>query len=852
MVDRTGEHRSPLEGLVCATARFRDERVECMGVVVGDCRVLVVVPRHWASAASFGVRFPGDARELACQTLLAECDGEVSWALLDCPGASRVRALLLDEEVRAGADCHIFQRVGLEPVVVPGRMSYMATVDPVQAPLMVRPAEVVQLDAVAGSPCLVNRHVVGLLTGRCQAGRAHMLTVIPSALIVDRCMRLGATAGLFTLSPSRNRVEPPPWPRHPPAMVGWYEPGLLVTTAISMIISKVFGEYDDRRAMEGGSAAHYEHALSPAGDGGEALWLDYVADTGDGFDATYAVASAVSLPWLPLRAPDGTWEATQRGHVLIFGGDQVYPLATPGDYQRRFVAPFRLAATGGAPRINDPLESVHPWSRLPPGVAADVLPNFDPRTPWRPDKEFIGADDGVAPVERTPPRLPWVLALPGNHDWYDNLVQFMKIFASGERFAEWNPVQSRSYFLKKLPWGWWIFGVDVQLTGDLDPAQLRYFLDWVDAMRPGDKAILCVPEPHWLDDPGRAPRVYLNVLETALENGGHLKLTLAGDLHHYRRHEDAQGRQKIVAGGGGAFLHATHPTAAIETLPRRPRSERKKPLQVADFTLKKSFPSSATSRRLAFLNLFFPLLNWGFTAFLGALYLLASWLLVPGPGPNSAQFASASLHTYSPSELGEVLRMMTNTALINPLAGLYLLALVAGIRSLSNTPSGLYNWVAGILHGLIHVVCVFITTWLVAWLTVVVLKLEVRSTAQLLVGAPLTAVAGGLLGGLVMGLYLWGSSTFFGLHQNEAFSSIRNADWKCFLRLKFTPDSVTIYPVGFRSVPRTWKPRKGDHGPARWPAAPVSTRPFLIEAPLVLHFGASAPPYPAPNHSGPS
>ncbi|MEZ4466831.1 MAG: hypothetical protein R3F43_20885 [bacterium] len=717
-------------------------------------------------------------------------------------------------------------------------MAYMATVDPVQAPLAVRPAErVPHPEVLTGSPCLVGGAVVGLLTGKTAAGRPHMLCVLPMGAVMDRCAPLGERAGVaITHAASRCRLPPPPWPRWRPGMVGWYNPGPLVATAVNMVISKTFGTFDDRRSVEGSAAAHYEHALAPVSEASTELWVDYVADTGDGFDSTYAVASAVSLPHLPLRHPTGEWEATKRGHVLVFGGDQVYPMATALDYYRRFITPFRLAAAGDQPRPSDALETVHPWSRLPSDAPPDALPGYDPRAPWSPDREFVGADDGVAPVDRMPPRLPWVVALPGNHDWYDNLVQFMKIFASGERFAEWNPVQSRSYFVKKLPFRWWIFGVDIQLTGDIDQDQLRYMLDWVDALRPGDQVILCIPEPTWLDTGGPEHRRYLSVLERALEEGGHLRLWLAGDLHHYRRHEGVDGRQKIVAGGGGAFLHATHPTKPIEVLPRRGRKAAPAPLQPGEYGLKASFPSPRASRILALRNLLFPFLNWRFGGFLGALYVVAAWLLAPEPG--NTNFEPNRLHTLGIGQVGEVVRMMGEVALINPVAGLFLLAIVGGIRMLSNTPSPLYNNIAGLVHGLTHVLAIFATVWFVSWLTVAVMGLTPRQPVQLLLGAPMVGLLGALVGGGLMGLYLWISSTFFGLHQNEAFSSIRNPDWKCFLRLKITAESLTIYPVGFRRVPHTWKPRKGRSGPLRWPWPVIPTRPFLIEAPIVL----KAPP----------
>ncbi|MCA9525420.1 MAG: hypothetical protein KC549_03875, partial [Myxococcales bacterium] len=637
---------------------------------------------------------------------------------------------------------------------------------------------------------------------------------------------------VLTHTAARCRLPPPPWPRWRPSMVGWYDPGPLVATAVNMVISKTFGTFDDRRAVEGSKLAQYEHALAPAASTADTLWVDYVADTGDGFDSTFAVASAVSLPHLPLRQPDGRWVATKRGHMLVFGGDQVYPLATAHDYYRRFITPFRLAAAGDQVRPGDDLESVHPWSRLPSDAPPDALPGYDPRAPWHPDREFVGADDGVDPIDRQPPRLPWVVALPGNHDWYDNLVQFMKIFASGERFAEWNPVQSRSYFVKKLPFQWWIFGVDIQLTGDIDQDQLRYMLDWVDALRPGDHVILCIPEPAWLDRDGGAHRRYLQVLERALEEGDHLQVWLAGDLHHYRRHEDTRGRQKIVAGGGGAFLHATHPTKPIEVLPPRGRKAAPAPLQDGEFGLRESFPTPRVSRILALRNLLFPFLNWRFGGFLGSLYLIAAWLLVPAPG--NTRFQPNRLHTLGFAEVGQVLQTMVEVALGNPLAGLFLLGLIGGIRAMSNTPSALYNNIAGLLHGVAHVLAVFATVWFTSWLTVAVFGMVPRGTPQLMLGAPLVALFGAMVGGGLFGLYLWISSTFFGLHQNEAFSSIRNPDWKCFLRLQITAESLTIYPVGFRRVPRTWKPRRGRGGPMRWPWPVIPTRPFLIEAPIVI------------------
>ena len=62
-------------------------------------------------------------------------------------------------------------------------------------------------------------------------------------------------------------------------------------------------------------------------------------------------------------------------------------------------------------------------------------------------------------------------------------------------------------------------------------------------------------------------------------------------------------------------------------------------------------------------------------------------------------------------------------------------------------------------------------------------------------------VLGGLLGALVFAIYL---SLAYGLgkvNYDWVFSSQRIADYKCFLRMRFEPDKLTIYPIGLDSVP---------------------------------------------------
>ena len=100
--------------------------------------------------------------------------------------------------------------------------------------------------------------------------------------------------------------------------VRWLAPGELVRTAIKVVLSSVFADYADRREVQAALPVTAV-ALAPDGDGG--LWLDHVADLGDGFDPTYTVALLIAAdrlevgpptkPAPPLTASPG-WSSAER------------------------------------------------------------------------------------------------------------------------------------------------------------------------------------------------------------------------------------------------------------------------------------------------------------------------------------------------------------------------------------------------------------------------------------------------------------------------------------------------------------------------------------------------------------
>jgi hypothetical protein len=108
---------------------------------------------------------------------------------------------------------------------------------------------------------------------------------------------------------------------------------------------------------------------------GREVWIDFVADTGDDHDVSQAVARMIFTEY----AVDdgGKRRLLPRGDILLFGGDTAYPVATGEEIARRVVAP---------------------WN--------EVL------------------------RERPAGETRVLLGIPGNHDWYDGLDGFGRLFRS--------------------------------------------------------------------------------------------------------------------------------------------------------------------------------------------------------------------------------------------------------------------------------------------------------------------------------------------------------------------------------------------------------------------------------------
>jgi hypothetical protein len=511
------------------------------------------------------------------------------------------------------------------------------------------------------------------------------------------------------------------------SMVGWYDPRVLAHSGYQVAIANIFGRHSDTRLIEA-LASQPQNEFDYSGAPGD-FWFDYAADIGDGWNSTFAIADAMARPELSLDH-GGTIEQTSSGRVLIFGGDEVYPYPTRSEYETRTETPYRLAHAGRG----------------------------------RPD----------------------VFAIPGNHDWYDSLVAFSRTFCRPERgFAGCPTRQTRSYFALKLPANWWLLAIDLQLGADLDEPQVQYFQKVAARMDAAARLIFCVPEPRWiLEDAYPSHSSYEELSSTRFleEKVFHRKARafLTGDLHFYKRHENAEGIQKITSGGGGAFLHPTHAPAAKELR--------------NGFVERMAYPDAKTSAGLTWRNFLFPFINPKAGWLYAFLYAMSAWL------------ASASLEASDVIDLPTALSAAMNASIRDPLNGMWLVSIIGGFIFFTDTHIRSWRILGGACHALLHLAAAFLVGWSALLLTVKGFDLAYGSMAQLLLSGLVTFVLGGPAGAFILGVYLFVSIRVFGRHGNEAFSSLRIQDFKHWLRLRIdAAGNLTIYAIALDRVPRRWR-----------------------------------------------
>ena len=598
-----------------------------------------------------------------------------------------------------------------------------------------------------------------------------------------------------------------------PTMTNWYDPRQLAATALKALVSGTFASYADKRELQaalGPDKTPFDCSIDEkSGEILNEIWIDFVSDTGDGFNSTYTVADLVAQSLKVKLNPGYTGERKTDfpdwnlpgGQLLLFGGDQVYPTPSMEAYENRFKTPFRAASVKHHPQ-ND--------------------------------------------ISRK------MFAIPGNHDWYDGLGNFLKLFCQKRRIGNWQTVQQRSYYVLKLPNNYWLWATDIQLNSDIDKPQLDYFREIaLNHMQDGDKVILLTAEPAWVykvihrinasyERLKFFEQVFITDDKYECYGGKKFKLvaTLTGDLHHYSRYEElkksgdgtAYINQLVTAGGGGAFLHPTHNLPqTLKGLDDHDEANAKS-AQAKDPEMKACFPTMKISRKLANKMLLFPFYNKAFWVTMTAIQLLLAWMLQTTSRFESQHFMQqlAGICNFS-----GFLKAISQHLFLAPPVLIICLFVVIGMYVFADGNSGKrnYKWV-GAVHGLVQLLSMFLFIWLFSWFNFSILDIHNKMIYFVIYIAE-TLLLAGLTGSFIMGFYLWFSSLYLDTHIDESFSSLGNPHYKNFLRIHIAPNgNAAIYPIGIEKSVTKWK-QEGSGENMTFHSNDTAVY-YLIEPPIII------------------
>ena len=369
--------------------------------------------------------------------------------------------------------------------------------------------------------------------------------------------------------------------------VAWLLGKQLLGGIKGMLLYTAYGEKLDPRDWMSAQEIPFD------AEGKDEFWFDYLSDAGDGSRAMYSIAyltlsslwtkldpTTVALPdqederkVTTLKAGNDYKFELPRGRFLFIGGDTCYHSADYLSLVDRFQRPF-----------------VYAYQDL---------------------KKQNRVED-----ERRP-----VFGIPGNHDYYDQVDGFRRQFRkptrpegppppkegpyqSGKGFASltlagFRRVQEASYVALRLPFNWWLWGLDTE-PGLIDLRQKEFFstlqtngeqvglpkklivatcspstvfgrvaeLEEIKATK--SMCALGLKVPFAARNAGDKPD--LSKSGDAALDEGQCRLDLSGDVHHYARYWGPEAKEKtrkhcnaerpkakhyasVVSGAGGAFHH---------------------------------------------------------------------------------------------------------------------------------------------------------------------------------------------------------------------------------------------------------------------------------------------------------
>jgi hypothetical protein len=465
---------------------------------------------------------------------------------------------------------------------------------------------------------------------------------------------------------------------------------------------------------------------------GRDLFIDYVADTGDDAEVSGRVAELIASAYeVPLPGGGETIQIP-RGDLLLFGGDTAYPVATATELEARLLRPWNrvlAARSDGKRRALLGIPGNHDWFDGLDGFARMFRARIGP---MEEDREAYA---------------------PGAEQPAKHLVRWMEAFAMGKHLVkrrtlplvDYEPVQRASYFALALAPGLDLWGADRQLR-QINFQQRRFFAERR-RMAPSQRLVLCLPEP--LRSWNEASSVATEAI-AALDVDHHNEpvLCLAGDVHHYERWHSGAALH-VIAGGGGAFLHG----ARVQKK-RRNVSEVEFPGPRASRALLWGVPLRVASGRAGFIPhlsaaiLFLPVLGFG---------------LRGGAREDMASVAAAAL-------------------------GAVVCSLLGGWRRKGFKRIALLSVITGIVLGLLPVIAGYAFDGVVSLLA---------ARPSPLVRASVTFAMSVFGGALAFGTYL-AALAFFGLNHDQAYAALGHPGYKHFVRLRVRADgsAVDLWAIG--------------------------------------------------------
>lgn len=357
-----------------------------------------------------------------------------------------------------------------------------------------------------------------------------------------------------------------------------------------------------------------------------------------------------------------------RGAFVLNGGDLAYPNPTDETYEQRLFSPYR-DALGPCPKLRASMqtskESFVERQTRRAGVGGEVegdedvavirtlstdaaLDHFSQRAaraqkPTTSEKEQ--SDDNAVVLHST----PFLLSIPGNHDWIDGLTTFRNYIIGKSWLGGWFLPQRSSYFVVELPGNWFFLCLDAGLSNDIDTEQLAYFMDVIERRMDALSCVaLCSHEPVWIYDSyhlRKEETVEKRMYKLCRKLGRRLRMRLCGDVHNYSRHVAADDAPMlVVSGGGGAFLHGPRTTPVVHL--------------GHHYTSACSFPSHASVVNFATRLFGFRIVNWQFDFIGGLLYFAIIFSTLPIP-IHHQDGTSLVPTTHSPMELLRSVLMLT-------------------------------------------------------------------------------------------------------------------------------------------------------------------------------------------------